>query len=215
MMPQCPCGGNGGANPVILLATIAGLWLLFIWIKMLIKSKGISLMNKMVKILIVIVLVIAVGVVIAVKQKEKDMNSKPVAVTEPKPAATQSEPEKIANDSNGPLVMTIEVVESTSASSAELKKLPRLVDLGADKCIPCKMMKPILEELSAEYKDKLQVDFIDVWKNPQEGPKYKIRVIPTQIFFDADGKELFRHEGYYSKKDILAKWKKFGLDFKK
>ena len=207
MVPQCPCGGSGGLNPVILLATIAGLWLLFIWLKTLIKSKGASFMNKTVKILIVVILIAAVGIVIAVKQKEKDMNSKPVAVTESKPIATQSEPEKTANDSNGPLVMTIEVVEP--------KKLPRLVDLGADKCIPCKMMAPILKELAAEYKDKLQVVFIDVWKNPQEGPKYKIRVIPTQIFFDADGKELFRHEGFFSKEDILAKWKKFGFDFSK
>jgi thioredoxin 1 len=97
----------------------------------------------------------------------------------------------------------------------ETKKLPRLVDLGADKCIPCKMMAPILEELKSEYKDKLQVDFIDVWKNPQEGPKYKIRVIPTQIFFDASGKELFRHEGFFSKEDILAKWKGFGVNLEK
>ena len=164
-------------------------------------------MNKTVKIIIVIVLVVAIGVVIALKQKEKNITSKPVAATELKPAATQGGPEKIANDSNNPLVMTIEVVEP--------KKLPRLVDLGADKCIPCKMMAPILEELKSEYKGKLEVVFIDVWKNPQEGPKYKIRVIPTQIFFDASGKELFRHEGYFSKEDILTKWKKLGFDLSK
>jgi thioredoxin 1 len=90
--------------------------------------------------------------------------------------------------------------------------LPRLVDLGADKCIPCKMMAPILEELKTTYDGKLQVDFIDVWKNPGEAPKYKISVIPTQIFYDASGKELFRHEGFFAKEDILAKWKEFGVD---
>jgi thioredoxin 1 len=90
--------------------------------------------------------------------------------------------------------------------------LPRLVDLGADKCIPCKMMAPILEELKTTYAGKLQVDFIDVWKNPGEAPKYKINVIPTQIFYDASGKELFRHEGFFAKEDILAKWKEFGVD---
>jgi len=203
-MPQCPCSGNGGANPVILLAIIAGLWLLFNWIKTLIKSKGVSFMNKTVKIIIVIVLVIAVGVVIALKQKEKNTISQPVAVTESKPAATQSELEK---NSTGP--------QQSQAKPQQNTALPRLVDLGADKCIPCKMMAPILEELSAEYKGKLQVVVIDVWKNPQEGPKYKIRVIPTQIFFDADGKELFRHEGFFSKEDILAKWKKFGINLEK
>ena len=109
---------------------------------------------------------------------------------------------------------------NTNAPAADVNKpsamiqgnLPRLVDLGADKCIPCKMMAPILEELKTTYAGKLQVDFIDVWKNPDEAPKYKISVIPTQVFYDASGKELFRHEGYFAKEDILAKWKEFGVD---
>ena len=90
--------------------------------------------------------------------------------------------------------------------------LPRLVDLGADKCIPCKMMAPILEELKTEYAGRLRVDFIDVWENPDAGKEYGIRIIPTQIFYDASGKELFRHEGFFGKADILAKWKELGID---
>jgi thioredoxin 1 len=90
--------------------------------------------------------------------------------------------------------------------------LPRLVDLGAGKCIPCKMMAPILEELKKEYAGKLQVDFIDVWVNPDAGKPYKITLIPTQIFYDAAGKELWRHEGFIAKEDILAKWKELGVD---
>jgi thioredoxin 1 len=155
---------------------------------------------------VIIVLILASSVVAVVwLKKAENQSEQPQTATVQTPQTNQ--PQTAANDPNGPLVMTMEVVES--------KKLPRLVDLGADKCIPCKMMAPILEELSAEYKDKLQVDFIDVWKNPQEGPKYKIRVIPTQIFFDASGKELFRHEGFFSKEDILAKWKKFGVNLEK
>jgi thioredoxin 1 len=92
--------------------------------------------------------------------------------------------------------------------------LPRLVDLGADKCIPCKMMAPVLKELTKEYEGRMTVEFIDVWKNPDAGKAHKINLIPTQIFFDAGGKELFRHEGFFSKKDILAKWKKLGVEFK-
>jgi thioredoxin 1 len=91
-------------------------------------------------------------------------------------------------------------------------RLPRLVDLGADKCIPCKMMAPILEDLKTTQAGKLDVEFIDVWKNSGAGEKYGIRVIPTQIFYSADGKELFRHEGFFSKEDILAKWKEFGVE---
>jgi thioredoxin 1 len=91
--------------------------------------------------------------------------------------------------------------------------LPRLVDLGAGKCIPCKMMKPILDELTKEYASQFEVVFIDVWEKREEGERYGIRMIPTQIFFGADGKELARHEGFFAKKDILAKWKELGVVF--
>jgi len=92
--------------------------------------------------------------------------------------------------------------------------LPRLVDLGAGKCIPCKAMKPILEDLAANYGSTFETVFIDVWENPDAGKAYGINLIPTQIFFDAQGSELFRHEGFYSKEDILAKWKEFGVEAK-
>lgn len=109
------------------------------------------------------------------------------------------------------------VKKKTVAKADSLKpkpvKLPRLVDLGAGKCIPCKMMAPILEDLKKDYAGKLEVVFIDVWQNADEGSKYKIRVIPTQIFYSPEGKELFRHEGFYSREDILKKWKELGYDF--
>ena len=98
------------------------------------------------------------------------------------------------------------------APSAPTAALPRLVDLGADKCIPCKMMAPILQDLKTSLVERLTVEFIDVWQNPEAGKPYKIKLIPTQIFLAADGRELFRHEGFFSKEDILAKWKEFGVD---
>ena len=102
-----------------------------------------------------------------------------------------------------------------AATNAPAKAaLPRLLDLGADKCIPCKMMAPILKDLTKEYEGRMQVEFIDVWKKPDAGKAYKISLIPTQIFFDAAGKELFRHEGFFSKEDILAKWKELGVSLK-
>ena len=107
----------------------------------------------------------------------------------------------------GPAPMT------THGTAAQAAGIPRLVDLGADKCIPCKAMAPILVELRAEYAGRLQVDFIDVWKDPSAGDPYNIYAIPTQIFFDGDGKELTRHEGFISKADILATWKRLGYDF--
>ena len=91
------------------------------------------------------------------------------------------------------------------------KTLPRLVDLGAGKCIPCKTMKPILDDLKASCAETFKTEFIDVWENADAGKQYGINMIPTQIFFGADGKELFRHEGFFGKEDILAKWKEFGV----
>lgn len=109
------------------------------------------------------------------------------------------------------IIALIVAVEGFSAHAQS--SLPRLLDLGAGKCIPCKMMMPILDEIKEEYKGKLQVDFIDVWQNPDAGKSYGVRMIPTQIFYDANGKELFRHEGFFSKDDILAKWKELGVNF--
>jgi len=96
------------------------------------------------------------------------------------------------------------------AQVPETTALPRLLDLGADKCVPCKMMAPILEELKQDYAGVLNVEFVDVWKDPAAAQPYGIRVIPTQIFFATDGTELFRHEGYFSREDILAKWRELG-----
>jgi thioredoxin 1 len=102
-----------------------------------------------------------------------------------------------------------------SGTNATTKaKLPRLVDLGAGKCIPCKKMAPILEKLKKEYAGRMEVEFIDVWKEPDAGKPYGIRLIPTQIFYDAAGKELYRHEGFISEEDILAKWKDLGVTLK-
>lgn len=102
--------------------------------------------------------------------------------------------------------------EETASKDGAGASLPRLVDLGAGKCIPCKMMAPILDELREEYQGQLEIVFIDVWENPSAGQEYGIRMIPTQIFFDAAGKERYRHEGFFSKQEILAKWRELGVD---
>ncbi len=100
------------------------------------------------------------------------------------------------------------------AAASQKQALPRLVDLGAHSCVPCKMMAPILGELKTEYADVFTTEFIDVWQDPEPGRQYGIRVIPTQIFLCADGKELFRHEGFFGKEDILGKWKELGVERK-
>lgn len=86
-----------------------------------------------------------------------------------------------------------------------------MIDLGATECVPCKMMAPILEELKKEYAGRADIIFIDVWKDPPQARKYGIRAIPTQIFFDADGNEAFRHTGFMDKKRIVDALTKLGV----
>ena len=100
---------------------------------------------------------------------------------------------------------------ASSPRQATTQKIPRLVDLGAGKCIPCKAMAPILEGLKTEYAGRMDVQFIDVWKDPDAGKAYGISIIPTQIFYGPDGKELARHQGFMDRDAILAQWKAVGV----
>jgi thioredoxin 1 len=102
-------------------------------------------------------------------------------------------------------------VQESVTSATQTQALPTLLELGSVNCTPCKMMMPILDELRETYAKELRVEFIDVWKNQEVGAQYKIRAIPTQIFFDAEGNELFRHEGFFPKKDIIKKWSELGI----
>lgn len=125
-----------------------------------------------------------------------------------------SEPAGTAGNATGAVSNQGDEAAKRSAEALNPATLPLLVDLGRGKCIPCKMMAPILEELKHQYAERFVVDVIDVGENREAATKYGIRVIPTQIFFDASGKERFRHEGFMSKEDILAKWEELGIDVK-
>jgi thioredoxin 1 len=93
-----------------------------------------------------------------------------------------------------------------------VKGMVTMVDVGAKACIPCKMMIPVIESLSEEYEGRAAIVFIDVWKNPDETPKYGLRAIPTQIFYDKDGTEVMRHEGYFSKEEIIKVLIRLGVE---
>lgn len=102
--------------------------------------------------------------------------------------------------------------EKTSTNGTEVvKNIPMLIDLGAGTCIPCKQMVPVLEEVKKVYDGKAVVKVIDVYDSPDEANKYGIKVIPTQIFLDKDGKEFFRHEGFFSKEEISEVFNQMGV----
>jgi len=164
-------------------------------------------MNSPVKLLIVAALAVAVIAAVALKknkaQTDSGATSAPVAIQS---AAGTDQTNARAAISPGSNTTT------AAAPPVAAAKLPKLLDLGADKCIPCKMMAPILEELKREYAGRLEVEFIDVWKNPDAGQRYGIQMIPTQIFYDAEGRERARHVGFIGKDDILAKFRELGVE---
>ena len=92
------------------------------------------------------------------------------------------------------------------------KGMVTMVDLGAETCIPCKMMAPIMLKLKKAYKGKAAIIFIDVWENKEQAPRFEIRAIPTQIFFDKQGKEVFRHVGFFDEKAIVEQLTKMGVE---
>ena len=92
---------------------------------------------------------------------------------------------------------------ATRSPDRQSAALPRLLELGSVGCRPCDMMAPILEELRKEYAGVLSVEFYDVRKDPWPARLYRIRIIPTQIFIDAEGNEVFRHEGFLPMDDIV------------
>ena len=143
-------------------------------------------------IIIILLLVIAVMTVIGIKNKNQEKS-------------------KLSGSTENICSLPIDQ-STTTAEKPDIKKpLPKLLDLGASKCVPCKMMAPILDEMKETFSGQLDVVFIDAWKNQSAGKEYGIRVIPTQIFFDTDGKELFRHEGFYAREDMISKWQEFGI----
>ena len=144
-------------------------------------------MNTTAKIVIIIVLLAAIGGVIAVKINASH---------------------RLGADANAAAAPSVDPAPPQPA-----KALPQLIDLGATTCIPCKAMAPILEQLKHDFDGRFGVTFIDVWQEPAAGEAYGVQLIPTQIFFDAQGKELFRHVGFFSREQILATWKDLGFDF--
>jgi len=121
----------------------------------------------------------------------------------------------ITTTSCGVILGVVLLLGCSPANAADpAQGLPRLLDVGSHSCIPCKLIAPILEDLRRDYAGKLVVDFVDTElpKNAQVAKQYGVKTIPTQIFFGADGKELWRHSGFISQSNILAKWAELGYN---
>ena len=97
-------------------------------------------------------------------------------------------------------------------SAVPLKGMVTMIDLGAKKCIPCKMMAPILVKMEKQFEGKAAIVFIDVWEHNEQAKRFGIRAIPTQIFFNEEGREIFRHVGFMDEKAIINQLKKMGIE---
>ena len=80
------------------------------------------------------------------------------------------------------------------------------IELGSVNCVPCKMMQPVMKQIEKDYAGIVKVVFYDVWtpEHRSKASEYGIRAIPTQVFLDRNGKEFFRHMGYFSIEDMEA-----------
>lgn len=93
-----------------------------------------------------------------------------------------------------------------------VKGMVTMIDLGAKECVPCKLMSPILEKLKKEYDGRAVIIFLDVKKDPSLIKRYGVSAMPTQIFFDKDGKGVLRHRGFMSEKAIVEQFQKMGVE---
>jgi len=102
------------------------------------------------------------------------------------------------------LLVVILLSINISAQSDSIKPKVTFVELGSVNCIPCKQMQPVMNAIEEKYKDQVKVIFYDVWKDDQKkyAQQYGIKLIPTQVFLDSNGKEFHRHEGFYPESDI-------------
>ncbi|AFH50527.1 Thioredoxin domain protein [Ignavibacterium album JCM 16511] len=94
--------------------------------------------------------------------------------------------------------------ENKSQTSKSSKTKVTFIELGSVNCVPCKMMQPVMKSIEKKYDDQVKVVFYDVWTKEQKqyAQLYNIKLIPTQIFLDENGKEFHRHEGFYPEAEI-------------
>ena len=103
------------------------------------------------------------------------------------------------------------IADAEKFSNVPVKGMVTMIDLGADKCVPCKMMAPIMAKLEKAYEGRAAIVFIDVWKHNEQAGRFGIRVIPTQIFYDETGREVYRHVGFMGEKEIVKQLGKMGV----
>jgi len=100
------------------------------------------------------------------------------------------------------LLIPLVFLYSDDKKIKEKKPIITFIELGSVNCIPCKKMQPIMKSIEEKYGEQIKVIFYDVWKDDTKAKEYGVRLIPTQVFLDKNGKEFFRHEGFFPENEI-------------
>lgn len=106
------------------------------------------------------------------------------------------------SDKSGIEQESVDAPQPVSDSLATQSYKVTFLELGAESCVPCRMMKPIMQDIAAEYPGVVEVIFHDLYRDREIGQRWNVRVMPTQIFLDSEGREFFRHEGFYPKEEL-------------
>ena len=112
------------------------------------------------------------------------------------------------------VIITIFLILYLTLSNFAQTPKVTFIEIGSTTCIPCKKMQPIMKSIEKKYKEQIKVIFYDTNKEKNKSKEYGVKLIPTQIFLDANGKEFYRHEGYYPEAEIDKILKNKGLIIK-
>jgi thioredoxin 1 len=190
------------------------------------KRKGVISYSR---IAAVILFLVIVTVVFIIRNRRETMNSsgvsadtnrmveESVAVITHKPVdsiteSTHVETARSDTQSDSSVDSKVQMTEMNPLEHAFKKGLPIVADFGRGTCIPCKMMQPILEKLLHDFKGKASILILDIGEFSALSKSYQITIIPTQIFFDAYGEEVYRHQGFMPEQDIIDQLKKMGVE---
>ena len=174
-------------------------------------------MNIFLKLSIILCLLFAIGFVVAKKQPSCGDSCSDCQIDSANKSGCSTAGDSTSADScsakdEESCTKACDGCDKGAVQDVEGLQLPKMIDFGKNECIPCKMMEPVLERLKENYSGKFKVEFINIAESPETIDEYGLTGIPTQIFFDAEGKELFRNVGFLPEEDILEKWKELGVE---